>query len=53
MQGTWTLTVIDAEAANAGALVRWSLDPTPALADVCRVCAADPDRVFRDGFDGL
>jgi hypothetical protein len=53
MQGTWTLTVIDPEAANAGALVRWSLDPTPALADVCSVCAADHDRVFRDGFDGL
>ncbi|HVT33370.1 MAG TPA: proprotein convertase P-domain-containing protein [Rhodanobacteraceae bacterium] len=52
MQGTWTLTVIDAEAANAGALVRWSLDPTPALADVCTVCTADHDRIFHDGFDG-
>jgi hypothetical protein len=53
MQGVWTLTVVDSEAANAGALVRWSLDPTPALADVCNVCTAGHDRVFSDGFEGL
>ncbi|HKE48549.1 MAG TPA: proprotein convertase P-domain-containing protein, partial [Rhodanobacteraceae bacterium] len=49
LQGDWTLTVYDYWSDSIGAIIDWSLAPTPALADVCEVCAGAPDRIFENG----
>jgi hypothetical protein len=51
MQGDWTLTVYDYWSTSIGAILDWSLLPTPALEDACAVCADAGDVIFRDGFD--
>ena len=51
MQGDWTLTVYDYWSTSIGAIIDWSLAPTPALVDVCDVCAGAPDRIFGNGFE--
>lgn len=51
MQGDWTLTVYDYWGDSIGAILDWSLQPTPALADTCAICAAATDFIFRDGFE--
>jgi hypothetical protein len=50
MQGDWTLTVYDYWSDSIGAIIDWSLLPTPAIEDTCAVCA-DADRIFADGFE--
>jgi len=51
LAGDWTLTVYDYWGNSIGAIIDWSLLPTPALADVCAVCADADDRIFANGFD--
>lgn len=51
MQGDWTLTVYDYWNTSIGAILDWSLLPTPALEDTCAVCVDAADVIFRDGFD--
>ena len=51
MQGDWTLTVYDYWSDSIGAIIDWSLLPTPALADACAVCADAADLIFADGFE--
>ena len=51
-QGTWTLTVIDDDFANSGALTGWSLLPAGGFTDTCTPCGELQDAVFQDGFDG-
>jgi proprotein convertase P-domain-containing protein len=51
MQGDWTLTVYDYWGNSIGAILDWSLLPTPALEDTCAVCVDASDVIFRDGFD--
>ncbi len=48
LQGDWTLTVYDHWEGSIGALMDWELIPTPALHDVCAVCA---DPIFRGDFE--
>lgn len=50
-QGTWTLTVIDDDFANSGALTGWSLQPAGGFTDTCVPCAPRQDAIFADGFD--
>ena len=51
MQGDWTLTVYDYWSDSIGAILDWSLLPTPALEDTCAACAQAADLVFSNGFD--
>jgi subtilisin-like proprotein convertase family protein len=51
MQGDWTLTVYDYWSDSIGAILDWSLRPTPALEDTCALCAQAADVVFDNGFD--
>jgi hypothetical protein len=51
MQGNWTLTVYDYWSNSIGAILDWSLLPTPALEDTCAVCMDAADLVFSNGFD--
>lgn len=48
LQGDWTLTVYDHWVGSIGALMDWELIPTPALRDVCAVCA---DPIFHNAFE--
>jgi len=51
IQGDWTLTVYDYWSDSIGAIIDWSLLPTPSLADACAVCADAADVIFADGFE--
>ena len=51
MQGDWTLTAYDYWSDSIGAIIDWSITPTPALVDVCEICTGAPDRIFENGFD--